>query len=231
MKQRESFRRSHPVFFWGMLTVIVVLLAATAVVFARVPEYQRETASLDREMSEQERSVRDRVLESRARRSQLAVAMLQREIRMKALQEKGLHLAISMEDSMLYLRHGPATLRQIRVSIGSDSTVRADDGRSWRLVRPLGERFVAQKQTTPSYTVPEWVYVSRGEPVPPEAERTLAGALGRYVLRLNDGAEVYSEPASGPLAGRVKPAGFMVPEAEFRAIFDAVRQDMPVFIY
>lgn len=231
MQERTPLRRSHPIFFWGMVAIIVGLLAATVVVGVRVPQYQREASMLDREMTEQERAVRDRVLESRARRGELAVAMLQREIRMKALQEEGLHLAISLEDSTLYLRHGPATLRQIPVRIGSDSTVRAPDGRTWRLVRPLGERYVARRLTSPSYTVPEWVYIGRGQPVPPEAERALEGGLGRFVLRLNDGAEIYSEPASGPLAGEVMPAGFMVPEAEFRAIFDAVRQDMPVFIY
>jgi hypothetical protein len=231
MQKLSQLRRDHPVFFWGVITLLAGLLVATAVVGWRVPQYQREIVALDQMMSEQERAVRDEILDSRARRSELAIAMLQREVRLKAAEQRGLHLAISVEDSVLYLRHGPATLRQIPVRIGADTLIQAADGRTWRIVRPLGERRIEEKQTSPTYEVPEWVFLAHGQAPPPESERAVAGALGRYVLRLNDGTEIYSEPSAGPLAGTVKPGGFMVPEPEFRAIFEAVRRELPVYIY
>jgi hypothetical protein len=232
MRNLNEFIREHPVFFWGIVAIIVALVVATLVVGLRAPQYRMQAAILNEEMTEQERATRDRILDSRARRGELAVALLQREIRMKAMQQKGLHLAISVEDSTLYLRHGPATLRQVPVRIGADSIIRAPDGRQWRFVRGLGERHVVEKQTSPAYEVPEWVYIGRGEPVPDTDRRTVAGGLGRYVLRLSDGTEIYSEPTAGPLAdAEVNPGAFMVPEQEFRAIFDAIRRDIPVFIY
>ena len=109
--------------------------------------------------------------------------------------------------------------------------IRAPDGRTWRFVRALGERHLQSRQQSPEYVVPEWVYLGRGEPVPPEAERTIDGGLGRFVLRLDDGTEIYTRPEAGPLAQGVKPASFVVAEDDMRAIFDAVKPDTPVYIY
>jgi hypothetical protein len=228
----KGMGKEHPVFFWGVVVVALLLVSATAVVGMRIPEYRQAAAEIDSALSEAERETRDRILNSQARRSELAVALLQRELRLKALEERSIHLALSIEDSMLYFRHGPATLRQVRVEIGPDSTIQAADGRSWRLVRALGERHLAAKETNPTYTIPEWVYVSRGEPIPPEEERQVEGGIGRYVLRLDDGTEIHTRPARGPFAEGVKPAGFLVEsERDTRAIFDALRVDTPVYIY
>ena len=213
-----------------MVTLIALLLGSTALVAARIPRYQQQASAIDQRMSETEKQTRDRILESRAQRSELAIALMQREMRIKAMQAKGLHLAISVEDSTLSLRHGSATLRQVPIQIGGDSVVRAPDGRTWRFVRPLGERHVQEKVVGQDYTIPDWVYLSRGQPVP--EDREIENGLGRYVLRLDDGTEIYSRPKSGPFAEGVKPASFVVErEAHLRAIFDAIRKDTRVYIY
>ena len=228
---RGSLRRQHPFFFWGTVALAAILLSATAVVAARIPHYRGDAAELDQRMTETEREMRDRILDSRTRRAQLALALIQRELRIKSMQERRMHLAISTEDSMLYLRHGPATLRQVRVDIGPDSVIQAPDGRTWRFVRALGERHLAEKQQNPTYTIPEWVYVGQGMAVPAAPEREVRGALGRYVLRLDDGTEIYSRPERGPFVERTKPASFAAPERDLGAIFDAIRVDIPVYIY
>ena len=236
MAEREGrlnqLRRDHPLFFWGGLGMVLLLLGATAVVATRIPAYQTDAARLDAQMSETERQTRDRILDSRARRSELAVALLSREVRLRSMDQKGLHLAIDTEGSTLALRHGAATLREVPLRVGPDSVVRAPDGRTWRLIRALGERHLQEREVSPTVEIPEWVYIGRGEPVPPVEERRVEGALGRYVLRLDDGTEIYSAPESGPFAeGAVKPAAFEAAEEDLRAIFDAVRADAPVYIY
>ncbi len=227
----SGLRRDHPFFFWGTTTLVLLLIAATVVVAIRVPQYRADASVLDERMTETEREVRDRVLESQARRSQLAIALLQREMRIKSQQENGVHLAISTEDSTLYLRHGAATLRQARVEIGPDSVIRAPDGEQWRFIRAMGERHLAEKGQNSTYTVPEWVFVGRGLPVPSQEERRVPAGLGRYVLRLDDGTEIYSRPERGPHVEQVKPASYVVDEADLRAIFDAIGVDIPVYIY
>jgi hypothetical protein len=227
-----GMRREHPLFFWGMVTVSLLLLAATVLAGLRVTQYRAEAATLDREMSQTEKETRDRILNSQAKRSELAIALLQREMRLRELEEEEIHLALSVEDSTLSLRHGPAILREAKVVIGPDSVVTGADGRSWRLVQVLGERHLAEKQVNPTYTVPEWVYASRGEAVPPEAQRRIEGGLGRYVLRLDDGTEIHTRPSVGPFAQGVRPAGFIVEdEADMAAIFDALKVETPVYIY
>lgn len=227
----SALRRDHPVFFWGVATLVLLFTVGSVVVALRIPRYQREQAEINALMSETQRKTRDEILQAQSRRTELAVAVLRRDLRIRALEEKKRHLAIVLEDSVLELRHGPATLRRARISIGPDSVVRAPDGRTWRFVRGIGERRLADKQVSPTYTVPEWVYVSRGEPVPSEEERRVEGGLGRYVLVLDDGTEIYSEPQAGPLKGTVKPAAFMARAADLAAIFEAVKEDTPVYIY
>lgn len=237
--ERRWIWRDHPVFFAGMLLLMIGLLSAASVVASRVPGYQQDVALFNQRMSAEERATRDRLLASEAKRAELAIALLRRDLRVKAMQQRGLHLAISLDDSTLYLMHGKAALRRARVWIGGDSVVRAPDGRSWRFVRPVGERRLAEKLYNSTYTVPEWVYVSRGEPVPSEAERTVRGGLGTYVMRLDDGTEIYSIPRKGPLAATEddsappppKPASFMAEARDLGAIIDAVNKDAPVFIY
>ncbi|HET7274154.1 MAG TPA: L,D-transpeptidase [Longimicrobiaceae bacterium] len=226
-----SFRHDHPIFFWGVIAIVLLLLMGTVVVAVRIPAYMEQAERLEERMSDAELATRDRILDSKARRAQLAVALLRRELRLESMKEERIHLAISTADSMLYLRHGPATLRQAPVQIGADSTVKAPDGRTWRFVRSLGERHLEEKMSNSPYTIPEWVYISRGLPVPPESERAIEGGLGEFVLRLDDGTEIYTEPEAGPLAGEVKPASYMMSEDDMRAIFDAIKLDIPVYIY
>ncbi|HYW12007.1 MAG TPA: hypothetical protein VE871_08620 [Longimicrobium sp.] len=228
---RRGLRREHPVFFWGTLVLAGLFVAAAAAVGTRVPRYQEETAHFNAQLTVAQRATRDSLLEHQQKRTQLAVAVLRRDMRIRSLEERKRHLAIVLEDSVLELRHGRATLRRARLTIGPDSTIRAADGRTWRLIRPVGERKIAERQNTPTYTVPEWVYVSRGEPVPAENDRKIKGALGTYVIRLDDGTEIYSKPTAGPLAETVKPGAFMAPAQDLAAIFDAVGEDTPVYIY
>lgn len=227
----RQLRGDHPIFFWGVASLAGLLLVLTLAVAIRIPQYARQMSMMDERLDSAERETRDRILQSRTRRSELAIALLQREMRLKAVQEEEIHLAVDTQDSTLSLRHGAATLRQIPLAVGSDSVIRAPDGRTWRFVRALGERHLSEKESGPTVVIPEWVYISRGQPVPPEAERRIEGGGGRFVLRLDDGSEIYSRPEEGPLADGVKPGSFMAEEDELEAIFEALRIDTPVYIY
>lgn len=232
--ERSSLRRlrdDHPVFFWGMTALALLLLILTTVVAIRIPQYAEQMEMMDEQLDETERATRDRILESQTRRAELALALLQREMRLKALQEKSIHLAIDTDESTLSLRHGAATLREIPLQIGRDSVINAPDGRSWRFVRGLGERHVADKELNPTVVIPEWVYIGSGRAAPPEAERTIEGGNGRYVIELDDGSQIYSRPEEGPLATAPKPGSFMADEEELRTIFEALGADTPVYIY
>lgn len=229
--ERESFRRKHPFFFWGMAVLIAFFVAAAVTVGMRIPRYNSEAEEIASRMTAEQRRTREELTEHRAKRTQLAVAVLRRDMRVRSLETNQRHLAVVLEDSVLELRQGRATLRRAKLAIGADSIVRAPDGRSWRFVRGVGERHITALRRDPTITIPEWVYVSRGQPVPPEAERRVAGGMGAYVITLDDGTEIYSRPEAGPLRETVVPAGFMAPASDLAAIFDAVNRETPVYIY
>lgn len=223
--------RRHPLFVGGVSALVVLLLVATGVVLWRGWRYHREEAYYSARLSADERALRDRILEARSRHAALGLALLRRELRIRSAERRQLHLALSLDSGYLDLRHGPVTVRRARIQVGPDTVVRTPDGRIWRLVRPLGERRIARKLREPTIELPPWVYVLRGQPIPPPEARRVPGGLGRYVLLLDDGTEIYSPPRQGPLQGWVKPGGILVPEADLAAIFDAVSEDVPVYIY
>ena len=231
-KSIDDLSRDHPLFFGGMLTIGLVLLFATIAMAVRIPNYRNQAAALDARMSETERETRDRILNSEARRRDLAMALLQRELRLRAVEENAVHLAISITDSTLSLRHGDATLREAPITVGPDSTVTGSDGQNWRLVQALGERHLVEKQRDADLIVPEWVYHARGEEVPSTTERRVDDGLGSYLLRLDDGTEIHTRPTTGPFAVGARPAGFIVEnEGDLAAIFEAISVDTPVYIY
>ena len=202
-----------------------------AAVGVRIPRYNREADEIASRMTAEQRRTRTELMSHRQKRTQLAVAVLQRDMRIRSLQTTKRHLAIVLKDSVLELRQGRATLRRARLAIGPDSIVRAPDGRQWRFVQGVGERHIASRQQNPTVTIPEWVYVSRGQPVPPEDQRRVDGGMGAYVITLDDGTQIYSQPRGGPLKDAVVPAGFMAQARDLAAIFDAVKEDTPVYIY
>lgn len=229
--RRDGFRREHPVFFWGTAALIALLVIGSLAVGMRIPRYNREADQITSRMTAEQKRTQAELTQNRQRRTQLAVAVLQRDMRIKSLETKQRHLAIVLADSMLELRQGRATLRRAKLSIGADSIVRGQDGRTWRFVRGVGERHIARLAQNPTITVPDWVYVSRGQAVPPEGDRRVAGGMGAYVITLDDGTTIYSQPGAGPLKDAVIPAGFMAQARDLAAIFDAVKEDTPVYIY
>jgi hypothetical protein len=228
---RQGLRREHPLFFWGVLTIAAIFLAGAVAVGSRVPKYRAETAAFNAQLTDAQKATRDSLLANQERRTQLAVAVLRRDMRIRSLETSQRHLAIILEDSALELRQGRATLRRAPLDIGPDTTVTAPDGRTWRVVRPMGERTIEEKERSPALVIPEWMYVARGEAIPQASERRVAGGLGEYVIRLNDGTEIYTHPSAGPFTDQVKPGAFMARGADVAAIFDAVGKDTPVYIF
>jgi hypothetical protein len=226
-----EFRKEHPVFFWGAVALAALFVLGSVAVALRVPHYRGEIAELNQTMTVTQRATRDSLLAARYRRTRLALAVLRRDLRIRSYENRKRHLAISIQDSVLELRQGSATLRRAHIGIGRDTTIRAADGRVWRLVRPLGERHVDALLQSPDYPIPEWVYVARGQPVPPPEQRRTPGALGAFVIQLDDGTEIYSRPSSGPFAEGVKPGAFVANARDLEAIFGAVGEDTPVYIY
>src|ERR1700745_76900 len=93
----DGFRREHPVFFWGSVALIALFVAAAAAVGWRIPRYNAEAAQIAQRMTPEQRHTRDELLQHRRRRTQLAIAVMQRDLRIKSLETNQRHLAIVLK--------------------------------------------------------------------------------------------------------------------------------------
>jgi hypothetical protein len=219
--------KAHPRFVMGMLLASAFLLLADLfLAFERV-RYGRELARLSASMTETERRRVDAIAASEENRLAIAVELERRQ----ALGDVELHLAVDGESGVLYLERQGARLREMRVTLGPEAAVGLPPD-VVLLAPPLGKRSVARVvDSSYRWTVPEWVYVDRGWPVP--AERRMAGALGPLAIFLDSGAILYSRPAVGPLsdAGYVLPGSVRAEAADLEAIRQSLEPGMAVYFH
>ncbi|HEV3052251.1 MAG TPA: hypothetical protein VGX50_18215, partial [Longimicrobium sp.] len=103
---RRGLRREHPVFFWGTLALAALFNAGAAAVATRVPRYRAETQHFNSQLTAAQRATRDSLLQAQEKRTELAVAVLRRDMRIRSLETRKRHLAIVLDDSVLELRQG-----------------------------------------------------------------------------------------------------------------------------
>lgn len=117
--------------------------------------------------------------------------------RLDSLHLRGASLVIEV-DAKRFDLYGPAgqLLRSGPCSTGSDSTLRAPDGRTWTFRTPRGRRRVAHKARNPVWAKPDWAYVEEGLAVPPagSAERHVRGMLGPCALDIGNGYLIHGSP-------------------------------------
>jgi hypothetical protein len=223
----SEFREAYPRIVTAMaLGMLLLVLADVGLLFLR-SQYRRESAQARQGMSALEKQRADALLESEEGRTALMLAL----VRQQSVTEKGLNLAISLEDGTMDLQREGSELRQMRVEIGPEAVIGQEPG-AVRVTPPLGKRHVA-RVVDASYVweAPEWVYLQRGRSVP--ASRGVKGGLGHIAVLLDDGTPLYSRPAAGPLADEsyVLPGGVRVDAADLAAIRENLTPGLPVYFF
>jgi hypothetical protein len=98
----------------------------------------------------------------------------------------GRHVRISLDENRLYLMEGERVVWSALVGTGTGETL-AGGGQTWDFSTPRGTFRIEAKELEPIWVLPEWVFVKRGERVPPldSPERTVEGMLGDAALYLS----------------------------------------------
>jgi len=207
------------------LGVVLLILADAGLLFKRL-EYRRESARARQGMSALEKARADALLESEEGRTALVLAL----VRQQAVQEKGLNLAVSLEEGMMDLQREGSQLRQMRVEIGSEVVIGKEPGAA-RIAPPLGKRRVARVvDASYIWQPPFWLDQQRGRSVPRSG---IKGGLGSVAVLLDDGTPLYSRPATGPLADEsyVLPGGVRVDAADLEAIRENLTPGTAVYFF
>lgn len=223
----RELRKAYPRIVTGMVLGIAVLLLMDVVLAYKRVRYGRELARMRASMTETERRRVDAIAASEENRLALAVELARRQ----ALGDTELHLAVDIENGLLYLEHQGARLREMRVRLGPEA-IAGTPPDAVLLAPPLGKRSVARVvDGSYRWAVPEWVYVHRGWPVP--GERRIPGALGPLAVFLDSGAVLYSRPAVGPLSdvSYVLPGSVRAEAPDFEAIRESLQPGMAVYFH
>ncbi len=223
----RELRKIYPRITAGAVVGIAVLLLIDLVLLAQLLQYRRQFARMRAAMTQTEGGRVDAIAASEENRLAIAAELVRRG----ALGDLDLHLAVDTEKSLLYLERQGARLREMRILQGQETTVGTPPD-TVLLAPPLGKRSVARVvDGTYGWTVPEWVYVDRGLPVP--KDRRIPGALGPMAVFLDSGAILYARPAVGPLsdASYVLPGSVRAEASDLEAIRESLQPGTAVYFH
>ncbi len=208
------------------VALLVMVVASGLLIYKRVT-YQREIERLRAGMTDVERKRADMLMESTENRFQVMVELIRRQ----ALGDKELHLAVTVDSSIMRLQREGALLRDMQVVFGPEKVVgTASD--TVHMAVPRGTRTVEKIiDGATGWEIPEWVYEDRKLAVP--RDRTVKGALGPVAILLNGGTVLYSMPSAGPLndSSYVLPGSVRIRAEDLRAIKPNLQAGMRVYFY
>jgi hypothetical protein len=223
----REFRNAYPGILATMSLALALMLVASGWLLYKRITYQREIDRLRSGMTDVERKRTDMLMESTQNRFQVMVELIRRQ----ALGDKELHLAVTVDSSVMRLQREGALLRDMPVSFGPEKVVgTAPD--TVHMAVPRGTRTVEKiMDGNDGWEVPRWVYQDRGLAVPDD--RTVKGALGPLAIVLNGGTVVYSMPSAGPLndSSYVLPGSVRARASDLRAIRPNLEPGMRVYFY
>ena len=223
----SEFRHAYPGIIATFGAALLILLAMDAWIIAKRMRYASEIKRLRAGMTTAERRKTDLILSTEENRLRVTIELLKRQAR----GDKELHLALSVDSSVLVLEREAAVLRTMHVDLGPEKTVGTPPD-TVRMTIPRGQRTVERILTgRDAWEVPRWVYVDRGLPVP--ENRSVRGALGPTAVIFNGGTVLYSLPKDGPLADStyIMPGSVRATAGDLKAIAPNLSAGMTIYFY
>ena len=112
-------------------------------------------------------------------------------------------------------------------------------GKRWKFTTPRGLMKVRRKEKDPIWEAPDWHFVERGAPIPPQNSpaRMMPGVMGTTALYLGDGIAIHGTNQPGlllhpdPEKRRVSHGCIRLTNEAARTLFHMVEVGTPVLIY
>jgi len=132
----REFRLAYPGFVFTLLVALIAMLAIDGLLIVKRRAYAAEVARLHANMTDQERSKTEAIIEAENNKTRIALELARRQAKI----EKTLHISIAVDSGKMYLEREGAVLREMAAAFGPEAKVGPD---SIPVVIPRGQMSVA----------------------------------------------------------------------------------------
>jgi L,D-transpeptidase ErfK/SrfK len=143
----------------------------------------------------------------------------------------GKYVVIDLEENELRFMDGAAVMWSAPVGTGTGLRLESEAG-NWEFSSPTGLFFVQFKELDPVWILPDWYYVRRNLPIPPESspQRRRPGELGVAAIYLGDEIAIHGTDKPELLGQRVSHGCIRMSNEMIRRLFHNVQVGTPVII-
>ncbi len=143
-----------------------------------------------------------------------------------------LYIVVVPNGNRLSLRRGQKVLLEAVISTGKNDTLKYQ-GRKWVFQTPRGIMSVIRKKKDPIWIKPDWAFLEKGEPIPPQDSplRREKGILGAFMLDLGGGVMIHGTPLENLLGRSVTHGCIRVGYDDLKVLYDSVPVGAKVFIF
>ncbi len=144
----------------------------------------------------------------------------------------GRYVVISLAEHRLYLMEREQVIWSGAVGTGTGTRLE-NEGQKWDFSTPRGMFRVQRMEKDPVWVLPDWAFVERGEPIPPQdsPERRRPGTLGTTALYLGEGIAVHGTQKPELLGQAVSHGCIRMSNEDVRRLYHEVEVGTPIVIY
>lgn len=146
---------------------------------------------------------------------------------------RGVYVVVDVDVNELRVMDGDLQLWAAPIGTGTDFRLRDKNAENeWEFSTPRGTMYVQYKEENPVWFVPDWYFVEKGRPIPPEnsPDRRVPGGLGVAAVYLGDEIAIHGTDRPELLGQRVSHGCIRLANANAQRLFHNVQVGTPVII-
>lgn len=127
---------------------------------------------------------------------------------------------------------GEQVVWSARIGTGTGDTLEGE-GQLWDFSTPRGEFRLQYKEKEPIWWLPDWVFVERGEPVPPQRspERRVEGELGAAALYITREIAIHGTDRPELLGDAISHGCVRMSNEDVLRLYEELEVGAPVIIF
>ena len=150
----------------------------------------------------------------------------------------GRYVVVHLEENRVFVMEDARAIWSAPAGTGTGFRL-AEGGQRWKFTTPKGLFTILRKEKDPVWEAPDWHFVEKGLPIPPEnhASRKMPGVMGNTAIYLGYGIAIHgtNQPAlllnPDPDRRRVSHGCIRLTNEAARTLFHMVEVGTPVLVY